>query len=113
MRTLSQHIEYVKGQPHHVRKQVAIAAAAGGTALVALVWLVGSITTGAFAIGNTPAASAVTTGGDVSGNQNLAGAGAAAALPQTDVTPAHIEIIDAAPAAGAASKKPEQTTIPF
>ena len=117
MKTIFDHIERVKGQPHRVRRQIAFTSAAIGASLIAVVWFVGSISTGAFAIhGDSLAASssqesAVTTGGDVS-NQGLAGAGAAAMLPQSANVPAHIEIIDATvPASG--QKQAEQTTIPF
>ena len=123
MKTIFQHIERVKGQPHHIRKQVAFASAATLTVIVALAWFVGSISTGAFAIREDSSFAPnigqgdVTTTGDVSGSRpafsGIAGAGAAAVLPQVDVAPAaHIEIIDAAPAA-AGQKKAEQTVIPF
>ncbi|MFA6519899.1 MAG: hypothetical protein WCT41_03725 [Candidatus Paceibacterota bacterium] len=114
MKTIFEHINHVKARPHHIRKQVAFASAAVGTILIALVWLVGSATTGAFSIkGDSFATSAeqestVTTGSNASG---LAGVGAAAALPDAKA-PARIEIIDATPAAGA-QKQAEQTTIPF
>ncbi len=111
MKTIFEHIEQVKQQPHHVRKQVALAAAASCTALVALVWLVGSVSSGVFAI-RDGATSATSASSEVADNQGLAGAGAAAAFQQSEVTPAHIEIIDAAPSASA-QKKAEQTTIPF
>jgi hypothetical protein len=113
MKTIFQHIEQVRQQPHHIRKQVVVATAAVGTALIALVWLVGSVTTGAFSIRETAvsAPSTVAAAADIFGNQNLAGAGAAAALSQVDATPAHIEIIDSSPVAS--GKKAEQTTIPF
>jgi hypothetical protein len=117
MKTIFEHIDRVKAKPHHIRKQIAFVSAAVGAGLIALVWLVGSVTTGAFSIkgssfaANAEQGSTVTAGGDTSGNQNLAGVGAAAALPDASV-PAHIEIIDAA-SATAGQKQAEQTTIPF
>ncbi len=117
MKTIFDHIERVKAQPHHIRKQVAFVSAAAGAALIALVWLVGSITTGAFSIKGTSFASgteqpSASVTSDTSASQNLAGAGAAAALPQSVNTPAHIQIIDATPST-ANKKQAEQTTIPF
>lgn len=110
MKTIFEHIEQVKQQPHHVRKQVALATAASCTALVALVWLVGSVSSGVFSI-RDGATSATSASSEVTDNQGLAGAGAAAAFQQSEVTPAHIEIIDAP--TQASGKKAEQTTIPF
>jgi len=116
MKTIFEHIEYVKGKPHHIRKQVALAAAAGVTALIALVWLGASLGTGALALkGTSFADSAKGTGTITTGTaeQNSALAGAAAALPNTSVrTPARIEIVDT-PSSNSSEKKAEQTTIPF
>lgn len=114
MKTVFEHIEYVRERPHHVRKQIAIAAAASGTALIALVWFIGSISTGAFSIkeNSSLASESDAAAGSISANQNLAGAGAAAALPQAADAPAHIEIVDTAPPA-AGEKRAEPTTIPF
>ena len=113
MKTIFEHIEHIKGKPHHIRKRVAFAAAAVGAACVALVWFVGSISMNSFAIqGSTFADSAkqgtITTGAGNAG-QNVAGA--AAAL-ESESAPAHIEIIDTS-----SSTHPEKTSersiIPF
>ncbi len=115
MKTIFDHIELVKGKPHHIRKQVAFASATVGAAFIALVWLAGSLSTGVFSIQESSFAGA--TGQEPSavagepGNQNLAGVGAASALPESVNTPAHIEIIDAA--SPSVKKQAEQTTIPF
>lgn len=118
MKTIFEHIDSIKARPHHIRKQVAFASAAVGTGLITLVWLSVSLATGAFSIkessfaANAEQGNTVMAGGDTSsGNQNLAGVGAAAALPDASV-PAHIEIIDAN-SATAGQKQAEQTTIPF
>lgn len=119
MKTFFDHIENAREKPHHVRKRIAFTAAAVGTGFVALVWFVGSISFGLFAIqGSTFAESTgqegalATTGAN--GSSNLAGA--AAALPPTGQSaasaPAHIEIIDAASSTPGQGKA-EQTTIPF
>ena len=114
MKTIFDHIAYAKGRPHHIRKRIAFAAATTITALVALVWFVGTLSSGAFALqGSTFAESAgqesVTATG---GNANTEGvAGAAAALPDAQV-PAHIEIIDSSSSTNA-GKHAEQTVIPF
>ena len=102
MKTIFEHIEHMKGKPHHVRKRVAFVTAACGTAVIALVWLVGSLGTGAFAIRG--ATFAESTGAEPA-------AATAAAVESADV-PAHIEIIDASSPAFKA-KQTEQTTIPF
>ncbi|MGD0328776.1 MAG: hypothetical protein ABSB00_03700 [Minisyncoccia bacterium] len=113
MKTIFEHIKNAKEKPHHIRKRIAFAATTGITALIALVWLVGSFSSGAFAIrGSTFAESTesspvITT----TENQNQNIAGAAAALPSAN-TPAHIEIITTA-ASTSESNKAEQTTIPF
>lgn len=123
MKTIFDHLEHVKGKPHHVRKRVAFGVAAGGTALVALVWLTSSLSTGTFAIHATSFAESarqtpaiVTSDAAGSGNRNLAGA--AAALPAGEqgaagaAAPAHIEIVDTASSTPSA-KQAEATTIPF
>src|SRR5487761_2651737 len=114
MKNIFEHIEHLKGKPHHIRKRVAFGAAAGVTALIALVWLGGSVSSGAFAIqGSNFAEStgqqpAVTTDTSAGGTSGLAGAGAA--LPDASANvPAHIEIVDVATATPA--KPAEQTII--
>ena len=117
MKKILEHIEYVKGKPHHVRKQVAFGAAAIMSALIAFVWLAGNYASGTFALRDTSFASATGQGdviraeqGDAS-TQGLAGVGAAAALENAKDAPAHIGIIDTAPAMP--KKQPEQTILPF
>ena len=114
MKNIFDHIERVKGKPHHIRKRIAFTAAAAGTTIVALVWLVGSLSLGTFAIkensfsDSTGQESVIAAGSD-NGSPNLAGA--AAALPNVNA-PAHIEIIDAA-SSTSGQKKTERTIIPF
>lgn len=111
MKTFSEHITHIKGKPHHIRKRIAFAIAASGTGLIALVWLVGNLSLGTFALSDRSFADA-TGQGTVevkSSPQNLAAA-AAALLPQSE--PAHIEIVDTASSTRPV-KKAEQTTIPF
>jgi len=117
MKTIFQHIEHVKGKPHHVRKQVAFGAATAGTALIALVWLAGSLGTGSFALKATSFADntgegTLTVSNDDGSNttSGIAGVGAAAALESASAP--RIEIIDSV-ASATSSKKAEQTTIPF
>ena len=111
MKTIFDHIERIKQKPHHIRKRIAFGTAAAGTAVIALVWLVGNLSLGTFALKESSFADAVGTGGieatgDVS--QNLAGA--AAALQDEDAP--RIEIVDTSPSTQAAPKE-EPTTIPF
>lgn len=113
MKTVFQHIEHVKGKPHHIRKRVAFTAAGALTGLVALVWLVGNLSLGTFAISGSTFADAV---GKVpkieTTSQALPGlAGAAAAFDAGAKEPAHIVIVDTKPAV--IEKKVEQTVIPF
>jgi hypothetical protein len=113
MKTVFEHIEHVKKQPHHVRQGVAFAAAASCTALVALVWLTGSLWSGTFAIRSSSFAESTGQSPTVapydSGKSGLAGA--AAALSDASA-PAHIEIVDAA-SSTSKQKKAEQTILPF
>ena len=116
MKTIFDHIEHIKGKPHHVRKRLAFGAAAVGAGLIALVWLVGSVSSGVFALKDTSFADSVGAGVAIttqSGNnsQGLAGAAAAPVLNEANV-PAHIEIVDTTPPK-AQTKKAEQTVIPF
>ncbi len=114
MKNIFDHIERIKGKPHHVRKQIAFGTATAVSAFIALVWLVGSVATGAFAIQetsfavNTAQANTVATT-SASGDQGLAGAAAAV---QDANAPAHIEIVDTNPTAPAKST-PTQTILPF
>ena len=116
MKTVAQHIEHIKNKPHHVRKRVAFGAAFAGTAVIALVWLVSSVGTGAFALKDTSFAqstgqeNSLATEGDSTVGV-IAGAAAAPALESVDA-PARIEIIDTA-SSTRQTKKAEQTTIPF
>lgn len=116
MKAVLKHIEHVKGKPHHIRKQVALAAAFVGSALVALVWFGASVATGAFAIQGSNFADATrsdtfvvaTTSED--GTSGLAGA--AAGVSSGADAPAHIEIVDTS-SNNQPKKQAEQTTIPF
>lgn len=114
MKKLSHHIEHLRTKPHHVRRKVAVGVAAFGSGFVGLVWLVGSLASGTFAVPNTSFA-------DLGKNQNTIAttsantvtsglAGVAAAAKQESTAPAHIEIVDTSPST---SVHAEQTTIPF
>ncbi len=118
MKTVSEHVEHIKGKPHHIRKRIAFTAAASGAIVIALVWFVGNISLGAFALGDTSFADAVGQGNiETMSNENGSRpadsgiAGVAAAL-QSANAPAHIEIVDTA-SSTRSIKKAEQTTIPF
>ena len=114
MKTIFDHIEYIKGKPHHIRKRVAFTIATIGTASVALIWAAGNISMGAFAIQGSTFADSTGQGTPVTavtGNANQSIAGAAAALQDENV-PAHIEIIDTS-SSTRSGKQAEQTIIPF
>jgi hypothetical protein len=116
MKTIFEHIEYAKSQPHHIRKRIAFAAAAAFTAVVAVVWFFGTLSSGAFALqgssfaDSTGAESAVATSTNPDSSEGMAAA--AAAIPDDTNAPAHIEIVDTATSSSATSTA-EQTTIPF
>src|SRR3989344_6676324 len=112
MKTVFEHIEHIKGKPHHIRKNIAFATAMGGTALIAFIWLVGNVSAGTFALKPTSFADIANQKGTIetvspNGSENLAGA--AAAFESKDTTP-RIQIVDTASSTRPA-KKPEQTTI--
>ncbi len=112
MKTIFEHIAYAKKQPYHVRKRIAFTAAASCSAFIALVWLIGSFSSGAFAIqGNTSSENTEQASTDVTSTKDSGMAGAAAALPSANAQ-AHIEIIDTA-ASTSAKHTVERTTIPF
>jgi hypothetical protein len=114
MRKVAEHIEYIKGKPHHVRKRVAYATAAGGAGIIGLIWFVGNLSFGTFAIPSNSFADTADMQSSVIANGNDEAptglAGAAAAL-RGDSEPARIEIVDA-PFPNS-KKQAEQTTIPF
>jgi glycerol-3-phosphate acyltransferase PlsY len=114
MKTLSQHIQQIKARPHHIRRRVAFTSAAVVTGLVALIWLVGSVSSGIFALKNTSFADGAAANGGIQNTtdgtaaQGLAGAAAAA---DDAKGPAQIRIVNVnATTSGTAA---EQTTIPF
>ena len=111
MKTLSDHIHHVRTKPHHVRRKVTFAVAAVGTGLIAMVWLVGSVSRGVFALKDTSFADIAGTASVEVANDgaNAQLAGAAASL-KDDEGPARIEIVDIPQES---SSKAEQTTIPF
>ncbi len=114
MKNIFDHIEYIKGKPHHVRKQIAFGTATALSALIALVWFAGSIATGTFAIRDTSFAANTAQAGmvattSVSGDQGLAGAASAV---QDASAPAHIEIVDTS-ATAPAKAQPTPTILPF
>lgn len=116
MKTISQHLARVQQQPHHLRQKTMFAAAGIGTAIIALVWFIGSLATGAFAIQTGPIANEFT-GATSTSNQQAkipanSVAGAASAFSNTNNTPAHIEIVNTTPASSS-TPQAEPTTIPF
>ena len=120
MRTLFEHIEIIKQKPHDTRRQIAFAAAFGCTTLVALVWLVGTVSTGTFAIHGSSFADRAGQGPSLSAQQdssnaNLLGAASAAKIEAS--APARIDIVNTATSSTFSGKsggpQAEQTVIPF
>lgn len=96
MKTIFEHIEHVQKKPHHVRKRVALSVAAAGTAMVAFVWLIGSISLGEFALKASTFADSTESGSAqlesvTQPSGFIAGAGAATGKA---VTTPHIEIVN-------------------
>ena len=115
MKTLFQHIDHVKGKPHHIRKKVAFGAAGALSGLVALVWLTSSLATGAFAIQGSNFAQSVADGAHVESVNKTPAQGlaaAASALLGADAPPPHIEIVTVV-ATSTPAHQGEETTIPF
>ena len=110
---LNDHIETLKGKPHHVRKRVAFGIAGGSAALIGILWFGISLSSGAYAIHASDFADATAASASVtSAPQNPQLAGAAAALDSNQQSaPAHIQIIDDTPSAHASTT--EATIIPF
>ncbi len=86
MRTVVEHIEHVRAQPHHVRERVAFAVAGLVTGLVGIIWLGTSLASGAFAIAGdgfaqATGASPLEVAGKPATGDTSSLAGAVAALP--------------------------------
>jgi len=113
MKTVFEHIEHVKKKPHHIRQGIAFATATACTALIAFVWLAGSLWTGAFALKSSSFAESVGQSPTVTvyDGERSGLAGAAATLQDASAL-AHIEIVDTA-SSTAGQKKTEQTILPF
>ena len=111
MKSLNDYIEYVKGQPHHVRRSVAFGSAGGIAGLVGIVWLSGSLLTGSFHIQGTSFADAGNAGAQVAAPSDSGVAGAAASFASAEQK-ARIEIVDTS-SSTAAAQTPEPTIIPF
>ena len=115
MKTIIDHVEYVRSKPHSVRRRVAFGVSTGVSALIALVWLASNLATNAFAIQGANFAMSTGEGATVATTSALGApsglAGAAAALDDENA-PAHINVVDVTPPA--VKKTPsDQTILPF
>jgi hypothetical protein len=115
MKPLSHHLHTVRQQPPHVRKQVTFTLAAGATALIALVWLVASLSTGAWRIEGasfaTQSAQQPAATGAGAGSAALLG-GAAAALTASS-SASRLEVVGNAHETPPAPPAAEPTVVPF
>jgi len=115
MRSIFEHIERVQAKPYHIRKRVAFSVAGAGTALVALVWLIGSLALGDFAIAGSSFADSVGQGNIIatvpSDSSLIAGAGAVVSDSAKENAP-RIQIIDTTSSVKGAVKT-EPTILPF
>lgn len=114
MKNIFEHIEKIKEKPHHIRKQITFSSAVVGAVAIALVWVIGSVSTGSFAIRESSFADITgSSAAEVVGDDRSAAgiAGVAAAISDTSA-PAHIEIVDTS-SSTSSSKQAEQNIIPF
>ena len=116
MRTVFDHIENVKGKPHHVRKRVVYGIATVGTAVVAIIWLGVSLSTNSFALKPSSFADSVEQAQGVvatapTNPDNVAAAAAAVPAVSAASGPSRIEIVAAT--STPVEPKSEPTTIPF
>jgi hypothetical protein len=121
MISFTKHIEIVRQQPHHIRKQIALTSAGVITAIIAIAWLTGSLATGTFALKGTSFADATNgtlpkTASAPAGFGSLIGAASAAIYGEPE-GPSHIEIVDTGNSstfdANKTAPTAEPTTIPF
>lgn len=117
MMLLTRHIETVRQQPEHVRRQVAFTVAAVLTGLIAFIWLGASVATGAFALKSTSFAEA-TSGAPLPVQQSSGGAGdlvgaVGAFFGGTSEGPARVDIVGADAAATPRTPAAEATILPF
>ncbi|MDP2593866.1 MAG: hypothetical protein Q8P36_00795 [bacterium] len=123
MRTISDHIEHVKAQPHHVRERVAFGFAGLMAGIIGIIWLGVSLASGSFAIAGNGFAQATgaapfTVNGQPAPGDTSGLAGASAALSPGDAAgasaPAYIDVIqDGTSAAPKGAASANQTIIPF
>jgi hypothetical protein len=114
MKSITHHINTVRSQPHHIRKRVAFGSAFVLTALIGLIWVGTSLSSGAFAVHGSSFAQA--TGSEKSaiaatGSSNAGLAASAAALGASAAAPVGIQIVDAPKPSVATTT--EATIIPF
>ncbi len=112
MKPLSHHINNVRSQPHHIRKQVAFGTAFVIAALIGIVWAGASLATGTFALKESSFADASAASvAPVAVAPSAAELAASPAEADTAASePAHIVIVDAPQPTAPA---PEATVIPF
>lgn len=117
MRTLGEHLDRVREQPHHVRRRFALGSAGALTALIGVVWLGASLATGAFALkgSNFAEVTGAETAEVAAEGQGAAPGVAAAAAAAPKSERAHVEVVPSD--TGMPSKPPPPppgpTIIPF
>jgi len=118
MKTLFAHINEIKQRPYDVRRNIALATAFGLTGFIALLWFVGVVATGTFAIQGSSFADSTKQGSTLVASPSASGSsllGAASAAFGLSRTPAHIEIVSSATSSTLSERgrQSEQTVIPF
>jgi hypothetical protein len=120
MMLLADHIENVRAQPEHIRRQIALTIAVVLTAIVALLWFGMSLASGAFALKSTSFAEA-TSGVEAqpaspsSGSVSRLFGAVGAAFGGAPSGPARVEVIQAKPDTTRKSDASivESTVLPF
>ncbi|HEY4522948.1 MAG TPA: hypothetical protein VJK73_01090 [Candidatus Paceibacterota bacterium] len=118
MRTVGEHLDRVREQPHHIRRRFALGTAGALTALIGIVWLGASLATGTFALkgSNFAEVTGAVLPEESSASQDTAAVDgvAAAAAASTKRAPAHVEVVPSG--TGMPTKTPPPpgpTIIPF
>jgi len=116
MTSVTRHIERVREQPEHIRKQIALGIAAVATVLVACVWLIGSLAMNTFALSDTSFKDSVAKGNTLEvtsgSSRGLLGAAGSAFAPATSSAP-HLEVLESGNGNVTVKKPKEPTIIPF
>lgn len=107
-------IETLRAKPEHVRRRIALAAAAGVTATVALLWIVALMTSGALALNAPPRTSEIAASFSERASGTASALSAAASLFSGTQPSEGIEVVEVESSSTLDAPVPEERTIiPF